>query len=271
MESITSVISLISKDMYLTSIDIKDAFYSVPIFPDHRKYLKFLHKGMPYQFDVLPNGYVDAMRVFTKLLKPVFSHLREQGWLSVIYVDDSLLLGHDYDECLANVQATADLLESLGFHIHPDKSILNPSQNIQFLGFDIDTVSMTISLTQEKKNGIRIKAAQLLSYTTSIRNVASFIGKLTAAFEAIPLGRLHHRNLEWAKIKALNHYKWNFDKQCTLSSRAKEDIIWWLSNVDNVSRSLIEHPIDSVIYTDSSMLGWGAHMGDTAINYHYDG
>ena len=47
---------------------------------------------------------MDAMRVFTKLLKPVFATLREQGYESVIYVDDSLLQGDTYQECLDNIR-----------------------------------------------------------------------------------------------------------------------------------------------------------------------
>ena len=39
----------------------------------------------------MPNGYSDAMRVFTKVLQPGFSYLREIGYLSAVYVDNSYL------------------------------------------------------------------------------------------------------------------------------------------------------------------------------------
>ena len=38
----------------------------------------------------MPNRYSDAMSVFAKVLKPAFSYLREIGYLSVLYVDDSI-------------------------------------------------------------------------------------------------------------------------------------------------------------------------------------
>ena len=41
----------------------------------------------PYQFEAMPNGYCDAMRIFAKLLKPVFHTLRKMGYVSLIYVD----------------------------------------------------------------------------------------------------------------------------------------------------------------------------------------
>ena len=54
------------------------------------------------------------MRIFTKILKPVFGHLR-QGHLSVIFVDDSYLQGDTEQEFMDNIKATVDLLLKLGF------------------------------------------------------------------------------------------------------------------------------------------------------------
>ena len=41
MKTLSSVFNLISPDCYLDSIDLKDAYYSVPIDTDYTKYLKF--------------------------------------------------------------------------------------------------------------------------------------------------------------------------------------------------------------------------------------
>ena len=56
METIQSVLSLITPGCYLASLDLKDAYYSVPIHPDHTKVLKFIWKNQLYKFLVLPNG-----------------------------------------------------------------------------------------------------------------------------------------------------------------------------------------------------------------------
>ena len=39
----------------------------------------------------MPNGYGPAMRVFTKISKVPFEHLRSLGHNYVVYVDDSYL------------------------------------------------------------------------------------------------------------------------------------------------------------------------------------
>ena len=78
MESINNVINLVKSNVCMTSIDLKDAFFSVPIHNDHQKYLKFIF-GNLFQFTSMPNGYGPAMRIFTKISKVPFGHLRSQG------------------------------------------------------------------------------------------------------------------------------------------------------------------------------------------------
>ena len=61
MESLQSAVQLIQKDYWMAVLDLKDAYYSVPINPQHRKYLRFEFK----EFTCLPNGLASAPRVFT--------------------------------------------------------------------------------------------------------------------------------------------------------------------------------------------------------------
>ena len=97
---------MINPGMFLASLDVKDAFYFIPVHKTHQKFLKLLLKGKAFQFNAMPNGYVDAMRVFNKVLKPPFAYLREQGLFSVVYVGDTLLRGNTFEECQDNVFST---------------------------------------------------------------------------------------------------------------------------------------------------------------------
>ena len=263
METLQQVIHMVKPGAYLASIDIKDAFYSVPIYEGHKKYLKFMWQGNAFQFRAMPNGYVDAMRVFTKLLKPVFSTLREMGFESVIYVDDSLLQGDTAMECQENVLATLDALQMLGFIVHHSKSTFIPTQRIEFLGFIIDTVNMTITLTMRKKEKIKELGYGLLHNKVTIRMVSRYVGNLTAAFDGVPLGRLHYRHLEMSKTISLKMHAYNFDAPCYLSTKAIEEIRWWLDNIDESFSYIKAIPkVDYTIYTDASKKdggGWGAY------------
>ena len=68
----------------MSSIDLRDAYYSVPIALEFRKYLKFIWKGEMFQFTALPMGLPSSPRIFTKMLKPVFATLRCQSGYSCL-------------------------------------------------------------------------------------------------------------------------------------------------------------------------------------------
>ena len=84
MESLKHVIDIIQPQAWMASVDLKDAFYSIHVNDEYQKFFKFKWKGKLYKYLGMPNGYGEAMRVFTKLLIAPFSILRSQGNLSVI-------------------------------------------------------------------------------------------------------------------------------------------------------------------------------------------
>ena len=154
MEGLKDVIHVIQPQVWMASVDLRRAYYSVPIHKASQKYLAFLWEGRYYEYSCLPNGYAEAPMVFTKLLKPVFACLRSQGLKSVIYIDDSYLQAGSYELGFANIEATVQLLLSLGFTINTEKSVLAPTQRLEFLGFILDSLCMTITLTEKRKQKI---------------------------------------------------------------------------------------------------------------------
>ena len=204
MESIQVVIQVVRPGVYMTSIDLKDAFYSIGINPEHHKYLKFCFDNKIFGFTCMPNGYGPAMRVFTKTTKPIFANLRSRGHISVSFVDDSYLQGKTYEECLKNIQATISLLRRLGFTIHIEKSIIKPTQTITFLGFVINSNTMTLSLTTDKKRDIYHLCNDIITKgnkVVTIKTMATLIGKIVASFPAVTYSELYYRNLEANKKK----------------------------------------------------------------------
>ena len=68
----------------------------------------------------------------------------------MFYLDDSLLMGASFDECKENTIITAELLSKAGFILNHEKSVVIPTQEIQFLGFILNSEDMTISFPGEK-------------------------------------------------------------------------------------------------------------------------
>ena len=244
MESIKQVIAMVQPGCWMATIDLKDAYYSVPVHKLSRKHLKFVWDKVIHEFTSLPNGYRDAPRIFTKLMKPVFGTLRNMGHASVVYIDDAFLQGLTYQQCRLNVILTVRVLLALGCTIHPKKSILDPRRELVFLGFVVNSVKMTLALTPEKRIKIRELAKEMMvKKRPTIREVARLVGNLVATSEAVPLAPLYYRKLEKDKAKALKRVKGNHKARMTLTFEALGDLSWWINNLDSVFRSLLPLPI----------------------------
>ena len=84
------------------------------------------------------------------------------------------------------------------------------------------------------------------------------MGKFSSSFIGVPEGKLHFRDLEREKNKALSKSKGNYDKYTTLSKDAKDEIIWWRDNIENVFSPILRDNPTIIITTDASLLGWEA-------------
>ena len=75
MESLSDVFKIIQPNCWMASADLKDGLYTILIHNTYQKYFKFLWYQKFYRYLGMPNGYSDAIRVFTKILKPLFATL----------------------------------------------------------------------------------------------------------------------------------------------------------------------------------------------------
>ena len=143
--------------------------------------------------------------------------------------------------------------------VHPEKSVFAPSQEVAYLGFIINSVTMTVRLTTERKRRIFDLCQEvLLKESVSIRLVSKHLGKFISSFQATKYGQLHYRDLKRLKTKALKINKGNFDKKTPLDSHGKQDINWWKNNIlRSFSTVRIGNP-SFKITTDALTRGWGA-------------
>ena len=162
-------------------------------------------------------------------MKPVFSHLRGKGHISSGYIDDSFLVGYSNSECQLNVDDTLQCFHELGFLTHDDKSVTTPTQIIQHLGFVLNSIEMTISISE--KNTINRIISVLKQNMPSIRAVAQMIGMMVVCCPGLEYGPLFYRQIDIGKkTAALKANQGDFDKHMTLSPKAHQDMLWWVEN-----------------------------------------
>lgn len=264
MENLHSATDMMTLNCWMASADIRHAYYCVSVNSEYRKYLKFQWRGQLFQYTCFPNGLANCPRYFTKLLKPVYAHLRSQGLLSASFIDDCYLQAGTYEKCVENVQKTVQLLETLGFIVHKDKSVLTPCKQIRYLGFILNSEEMIVTLPRERIQKIKSACTKLsLKRRFQIRELARVIGQLVAAFPAVRWGPLFYRQLEKNKSDSLKRSRGNFDATTSMTEAARHELDWWIDNIDQSCQPLEVPDPDVTIYTDASSDadktgGWGA-------------
>ena len=122
----------------------------------------------------------------------------------VIYLDDMLLLGATPTSLARDTNVALELLQRLGFQINWKKSVIEPTQKLEFLGWIINTNPLEISLPVRKREDIKRVGTSLLERkNVTTGDLAAGLGKLQAAEEALPHARLHYRNTQIYLIRKL--------------------------------------------------------------------
>lgn len=260
LEDYRSVLKLISKNDFMAKIDLEDAYFAVPIDINFKKFLRFQFNNKLYEFKVLPFGLNIAPFVFTKILKPLLHYLRSKGLVSVVYLDDMLLLGSSYRLCKENIHQTTQLLTSLGFTINFGKSILIPSHEITFLGFTFNSKELTFSAPLNKKQKILEEIHRfILKKDCKIKEFAALIGQLVAVCPAVKYGWLYIKFFEREKWLALLSVNNNYNKKMLIPEYLSKDFLWWSSHLGASQQQIKEDPFVKEIFTDASLKGWGAY------------
>jgi len=244
----------------MATLDLEDAYLLIPISEEHRKFLRFQWRNTTYEFTALPFGLSTAPYIFTKVLRPVVTYLRNKGYQLVIYLDDFLLLGSSKDECRSNIRTTVNLLQSLGFVINHTKSHLEPSTRCKYLGFIFDSINQTVAIPPRRREKLLSLTADMARRTSCpIRVFASLIGSLVSVCPAVQYGLLYIKAFERAKFLSLTEKKEDYSAIMKIPS-GLQDFEWWINILSDPKQSnkIRSGNFAREIFSDASLNGWGA-------------
>ena len=263
MEDLSHLPSVLRRGDFMCKIDLKDAYQTIPIAKKSRIYLRFLWRGKLYQFTCLPFGLRSSPRIFTKVLKPLLVYLRALGVRLLVYLDDILIMAATPELCLEHTQLTWQLLTALGFLGNLKKSVLTPKQQVEYLGFIVNSIEMKLFLMDEKLLRSKLEAEMLLKSNPVVKILASFLGFCQSTLPAIAVAPLHFRNLQADMIKALKGSRGGqgYRSVVCLSPEAKKELEWWRDYLKmNNGKSILPPQEQDTVFSDASKQGWGAHL-----------
>ena len=268
MENLMCLKHLLNPNDYMVKLDMKDAYLTVGVHPHSQQFLRFIWQGQIYQFRALPFGLNTAPRIFTKLLKPVIAFLRTRNIRLLIYLDDILIIGSSIEVLRDHTTLVIDLLQSLGFIINFEKSVLTPSPVLEFLGFLINSKTINFYLPQAKiAKVLNVGKSLMQKNPTSLHLLSQFQGFLESCRPAVWVAPLHFRHLQSCLIRQVALNKGSYQGTVLLDHLALEELQWWITNIKQVNGSPIQPPATEMMITsDASKMGWGATCGNLSTN-----
>lgn len=187
----------------MVKLDLQDAYTVLLIHPNSRPFLVFENQGIIYQYKALNFGLNVAPRIFSKILRYAIEPSRRQVIRLVYYLDDICLLSQDAQD-------------------------LTRTTHKEYLGFEFNTMTMKIKVSELKIRKLMQRIKQALSpIPRSCRWIASLLGKITAMLPAVGEALLHIRHLQRNLSISLHQEAYNWEKNCTLSTQAREELTWW--------------------------------------------
>ncbi|VDI13331.1 Hypothetical predicted protein [Mytilus galloprovincialis] len=211
------------------------------------------------EFRSLPFGIAVAPRIFTKLMKVPMTLLRRLGVRLIVYLDDILIMNQSNQKILSDLSTVLSILRGLGFLINTNKSVMEPSQTMEFLGYTVNSKLLTLSLPKEKVEKIKNSSKLMLEHKkVSARDLAQLIGQLTATKSSCPSrssALSQFTNIENKSPAFGGHY----DHQIQLNEEVQNELHWWVTKLGSWNgKALLRPEPHLTIQSDASLSGWGA-------------
>ena len=267
METSESIRRAIQPGEWVTSIDISDAYYHIPVAPPIRKYFRFMVAGKVYQFKALPFGLNTAPREFTQLLQPLLKFFRDQGIRVHAYLDDWAVRAPSQTECNRSTILVIQYLTRLGWKVNRTKSELSPKQEFVFLGMRFDTVQGVVA--PAPKHADRTVFLYNLARRQPVwtaRQLYALLGYLQFLAPLTHRGRLHLRPIQrWFKAR-WNQQTGQWQDRIHLNQEFYDLLHWWTQSERFVGVPLQTPDPTLSLCTDASTVGWGAHLEQEEIS-----
>ena len=103
---ISDCLDAMSGSACFSALDLSCSFNQVPIDPRDRDKTAFLTRRGQFRFQVMPQGAVNCLSVFSRLSQMVLRGLSPTCY--AVYIDDTVVLGQSFEQAAANLELVLD-------------------------------------------------------------------------------------------------------------------------------------------------------------------
>ena len=270
--SLPSIADLITKvqlegeGCFIWKADLSRAYRQLRIDPLDTPLLAIKHRGY-YYLDLCPSfGCRTSGGSCQRTTDAVVYMMAKRGHFTLAYVDDFCGVERGYRDACTSYSTFEQLTSDLGLALAPDKCTY-PSTNVEWLGFEIDTKKMTVTIPAEKLAEVVSECEQWLDKKQATkRQVQSLTGKLVHISKCIPPGRKFiSRILTALRATPDGHY-------ININRDFRSDVRWFLEYaMSSNGVALIDPPREEILLEcDSCLEGGGGHSDKAYFSMPYD-
>lgn len=167
LQNIDGILSRIDQTIFISSVDLKHAFWQIPLDDESKKYTAFTIPGRPlYQFRVMPFGLCNAAQRLCRLMDKVIpARLKNNVF---VYLDDLLIISDEFDSHMKILEDVSECLTKANLTIGLTKSMFC-FKELRYLGFIIGGGEL-------KTDPEKVTAIQNIPTPKNPRQVRSFLG-----------------------------------------------------------------------------------------------
>ena len=129
---VDELVDLAAGNKFYATLDMKDAYFQVPLDPKSRDITTFSDSINLYRFKRLPFGLSCAPAIFTRHMSTLLSPLLTEGWMRN-YLDDLIIWGPDFSTLVDRLGKVFKLLEDNGVKLNLSKCEMG-KKSVTFLG-----------------------------------------------------------------------------------------------------------------------------------------
>ncbi|UYV66067.1 K02A2.6-like [Cordylochernes scorpioides] len=236
---IEEILDRLGNAKMFTSLDIKHAYWHIPIAETHKDKTAFVCQQGCYEWNRMPYGLKNGPSIFNRIIPNILQKFNIQYALN--YFDDIIVFSKDFQD-LQHLDHILNALKQENIKLNFNKCQFFQNE-IHFLGYTIKNGTYTPS-------NANIEAIKKLYRPYNMKTLQSFLGSINVYHKFIPhyaqirapLNTLLQKNSPW---------QWNQEQE---------------QSFQTLKNALMTKPILQLydpqkpvhIFTDSSMLGVGA-------------
>ena len=255
LENIQQVFPVLRKGMFGIKIDLKNAYFHLGVAEQAKWYLCMQVGHQFYQWEAAPFGLSTLPFLFQEMMKTVLRRWREKGLLVWVYLDDILLVNASQKALRKQTSLILEDLHTLGLNINYKKSILEPTQEVTYLGFTLNFAKGSLEVPQQKLKVVRRELGKLITHSwLSPRKMAAILGTVRSFLTALPFLRAFTDQLcSFVNLQE----KWGWDTPQPLPKVLQQQLV----EVKNLlitwqGRSMEGKAAIRKLHSDASGVGW---------------